>query len=78
MRVRLSINFVFRQGNYKEAIDNLKQFLKVTEENGDDESRRQACSDIGSVYNMMVQYIYNCLQKIFVLLKFWCSELSKQ
>jgi len=45
-----------RQGNYKEAIDNLKQFLKVTEENGDDESRRHACSDIGSVYNMMGKY----------------------
>jgi len=45
-----------RQGSYKEAIDNLKQFLKVTEENGDNESRRHACSDIGSVYNMMGKY----------------------
>jgi len=51
----VSLVFIFlRQGNYEQAIENLKQFLRVTEQNGDRDSRREACSDIGVVYNFMV------------------------
>jgi len=45
-----------RQGNYDQAIENLKQLLKVTSSSSDIEIRQQACSDIGIVYNLMGKY----------------------
>ena len=47
--------FFFRQGNMETAVSNLKMFLEVSERSGDVDSRREACRDLGALYNSMVR-----------------------
>ena len=37
------------------AVINLKMFLEVSERSGDVDSRREACRDLGALYNSMVR-----------------------
>ena len=37
------------------ALSNLKMFLQVSERSGDVDSRREACRDLGALYNSIVR-----------------------
>ena len=37
------------------AVSNLKMFLQVSERSGDVDSRREACQDLGALYNCIVR-----------------------
>lgn len=45
----------FRQGNMEAAVSNLKMFLQVSERSGNVDSRREACQDLGALYNCIVR-----------------------
>ena len=45
-----------RQGNMEDAAENLKLFLSVMENSGDLDTLRDACTDLGALYNYIGRY----------------------